>query len=167
MLDNARLPSFHIKRLIDKSNKKRREDRSREVSEAASCSPKMPLITQNELRRYWQSYLQDEKICLQRSPHSGSPERLSPTVNRTKRGGLGLCGEGPEDRSLKKGTFFVNNFVRTSCRFKEGAFRAGPQLSLNERRAALKSRESNQMAPWERELDNAEDEAFSFCEPIK
>lgn len=79
MLENARLPSFHIKRLIERSNKKKKELKSPEAGKDASPSKKQ-LITQEELRKYWQNYLNNDMV------HEGpSPRRfLSPLVRDKK-----------------------------------------------------------------------------------
>jgi hypothetical protein len=69
MLENARLPSFHIKRLIDRSNKKKKELKPPETSNYSSPSKKQ-LITQEELRKYWQNYLNNDLAHEGRSPRT-------------------------------------------------------------------------------------------------
>jgi hypothetical protein len=78
-LENARLPSFHIKRLIDRCNKKKKELKSPETSKVVSPSKKQ-LITQDELKKYWQSYLSNDLIHEGRSPRNF----LSPLVKDKK-----------------------------------------------------------------------------------
>lgn len=61
MLENARLPSFHIKRLIDRSTNKRRQGKTAEKDGSASPpTSKKPIIAQHELKKYWENYLSSE-----------------------------------------------------------------------------------------------------------
>ncbi len=75
MLENARLPSFHIKRLIERCNKKKKELKPAEVSKDLSPLKKQP-ITQDELKKYWQSYLSKDLTHEGRSPR----KFLSPLI---------------------------------------------------------------------------------------
>lgn len=158
MLENARLPSFQIKRLIDRSSKRRKEAKERQTSKSATDAPKKPTINQGDLKKYWENYLSNEmgnhhNFC--RSPRGG----FSPLLSSSKKGKEQFNNTAFEGHKRDE-SIFQNNFIRSKTRQrKDKGLYLKEELSLKERRDALwKSVEEdavNKMAPWEK--DNEED----------